>query len=162
MAAHRRRRTVPAELRERARWVRYSARKVPLRVGGGCDSSTDPSSWASFDEAAASPIGVGLGFVLNGDGIVCIDLDHCLEGRRLASWAREILAALPRTYVEVSPSGSGLHVWGFADVDRAVVVRRDDGGGIELYSTGRYLTVTGDRWSDAPLKFARLETAGMV
>jgi hypothetical protein len=162
VAAHRARRIVPAELRIRDRWVRYSARKVPLTVRGRAASSTDPSTWSTFDAAAESRVGVGVGFVLDGDGVVCIDLDQCLEGRRLAPWAQAILAALPRTYVEVSPSGTGLHVWGYGDVDRAVVVRRADGGGVELYATGRYITVTGDRWADAPLRFADLDVAGVV
>ena len=68
----------------------------------------------TYDEAMISSAGVGPGFVLNGDGIVCIDLDHCLTGRVLEPWAADILAACPGTYIEVSPSGDGLHIWGRA------------------------------------------------
>lgn len=78
-AAARRRRTVPAELTRRPRWIRHTARKVPLTIGGATASSTDPSTWSRYSEAAASGKGAGLGFVLNGDGVVCLDLDHCLD-----------------------------------------------------------------------------------
>lgn len=116
---------------------------MPLTADGGAASSTDPSTWCDYDTAVASTVGVGVGFVLSPvDRIVCVDLDHCLDGKgRPKQWAAVILASVPATYVEVSPSGDGLHVWGFADVGKG---RR--GGGIEIYGQGRYLTVTGRRW----------------
>lgn len=159
VAAHRAERQLPAELRDRARWVRWNARKVPLQPDGRYASVSDSSTWSTFSEVDASGVGLGVGFVLDGDGVVCIDLDHCLEGGRLAGWARDVLRSLPRTYVEVSPSGTGLHIWGFGNVEAAQVVRREDGGGVEVYGDSRYLTVTGRRWADAPLKFARLDVA---
>ena len=85
----------------------------------------------------ASPVGVGVGFVLNGDGIVCLDLDHCLDGG-LSDLAARVLELAGPTYVEVSPSGDGLHVWGYGEIGRGRRV-----GGVEAYGTGRYLTVTG-------------------
>ncbi|WP_228506202.1 hypothetical protein [Frigoribacterium sp. VKM Ac-2530] len=87
-------------------------------------------------------MGSGLGFVL-GDGVGCIDLDHCLVDGVPTSAAGEVLRAYPGNYVEVSPSGDGLHIWGTADP--APGTRRvEDGLAIERYSTGRYITVTGN------------------
>lgn len=149
VAAHRAKPTIPADLTSRPRWVRRTASKRPITPTGRPASSTDPSTWSSHAAAARSRAGTGLGFVLNGDGIACIDLDHCLDGGSVAPWAREILDRCPPTYVEISPSGDGLHIWGLADIPhgRRLAV---DGGTAEIYGTGRYLTVTGRRHGKAP------------
>lgn len=138
VSAHRARR-IPVELTSRDRWVRHSARKVPLTVYGTAASSTLPSTWASYAGAKRSRHGVGLGFVL-GDGIACLDIDHCLDERgRPNEVARRILARVPGAYVEISPSGRGLHVWGTAPEQPGR--RHED---YEVYSVGRYITVTGN------------------
>jgi primase-polymerase (primpol)-like protein len=144
VAAHRAKPKVilPDELVEQDRWIRYTARKVPMTVTGYPASSTNSRTWATYAEAECSSVGVGPGFVLNGDGIVCIDLDHCLVDGRLVPWAAELLEAVPATYIETSPSGDGLHIWGratgFSGGRR--FAWRD--GMVEMYATERYLTVT--------------------
>ncbi|MBG6239889.1 primase-polymerase (primpol)-like protein [Mycetocola sp. CAN_C7] len=125
-------------------FVRFSARKVPLAVNGGQASTIDPTTWATYDEAKASTRGVGVGFVLNGDGIGVIDLDHCIEGGVIATWAQDVLDANPGTFTEVSISGTGLHVWGLLPASGGRVIR--DGRSIEIYSQGRYIAL------GAPLK----------
>ena len=155
VAAHRRQ--PPAELRALDRWVRFDATKRPLRVCGGSASSTNPATWDTFDAAASSEVGVGFGFVLNGDGVVCVDLDHCVENGRLDSWAAGLLKNCPATFIELSVSGTGLHVWGRGQVSRGRVLRTQDGGGIEVYGTSRYIAVTGRRWSASPAKLAELD-----
>lgn len=137
--------SVPAELRERPRWVLHTEAKVPVTPDDRPASSTDPDTWSSWERVSEAP---RRGFVLDGDGIVCIDLDHCLSGGRLASWAAELLAVVPATFVERSVSGTGLHVWGWAEVEGGRVIR--DGRSVEVYGTGRYIAVTGRRWADAP------------
>lgn len=98
----------------------------------------------------ASKVGDGLGFAL-GDGIGCIDLDHCVDDGVLADWAAAILDRLPATYTEVSPSGHGLHIWGRIPERPGRRV-----GNVEVYSAGRYITVTGNRWGDCPSTLADL------
>lgn len=144
---------LPTELTTRDRWVRRSATKVPLTVAGMAASSTDPRTWSSYKDAAASTVGAGLGFVLSDvDDIVCLDLDHCLNPLtgRLAPWAEAILRDAGATYVEVSPSGDGLHIWGRADVRHGRRIRRPDGTAVEIYGTGRYIAMTGRRYGDTP------------
>lgn len=148
-AAHRAGSTFPAELRGLPRWVRRSAGKVPLTVSGRAASSTDPRSWATYAQASRSRAGVGLGFVLNGDGVVCLDLDHCVVDGALLRDPARLLERLPPTYVERSPSGDGLHVWLRGELPRSGRVRLF-GVACEGYSTARFLTMTGDRWGDAP------------
>lgn len=65
---------------------------------------------------------------LDGDGVVCLDLDHRVDEGAVAGWARRVLEATGDTWVEVSAARDGLHVWG-------------------LYGTDRYIAVTG--WTHA-------------
>jgi len=137
VAAHRARHQLPAELMSQPRWVRHVAKR-PVTPDGRPASVTDPGTWSTYDAARRSRVGDGLGYVL-GDGIACLDLDNCLDERgRPNALARAVLARVPDAYVEISPSGRGLHIWGRAP--EAPGRRRD---GIEAYSAGRYITVTG-------------------
>ena len=67
-----------ADLKTQPRRVCYTSKKVPIDAKSGHNaSSTDSSTWATYDiaEAAVKRYGcVGVGFALNGDGIVGIDL----------------------------------------------------------------------------------------
>ncbi|MGW5367828.1 hypothetical protein ACWER6_20770 [Streptomyces sp. NPDC004009] len=108
---------------------------------------------------AASTVGVGVGFVLNGDGVACLDLDHALTTNGTPKpWAADILRRAGATYVEVSRSGSGLHVFGYADVRQGRRVRREGGYCVEAYGTGRFIAVTGRRFRGAPSTLADLST----
>ncbi|MEO3974361.1 bifunctional DNA primase/polymerase [Streptomyces sp. CAU 1734] len=162
MAAHRAAKAdpIPADLRTAGRWIRRSATKVPLTVDGSAASSTDPQTWSTHEAAFASTAGVGTGFVLSDeDDIVCIDLDHCrnrLTGA-LAPWAADIVRDAGTTYVEVSPSGDGLHIWGRADVRQGRRIRRPGGLAVEIYGTGRYIAMTGRRHGNAPSSLANLQ-----
>ena len=147
----------PVELLELSRWIRRSVEKVPLQVSGRNASSTAPQTWSSYAAASSSSVGAGLGFVLNGDGIVCVDLDHCLvESSVVAGWARQIVGQIPGTFVEISPSGDGLHIWGrssFAGGRRFTV----DGGAVEIYADARYLTMTGRKYEGSTDVLADLD-----
>lgn len=153
-AAHRAGRP-PRELTSRARWVRWDPSKRPLTVAGRAASSTDPATWSDYQSARDSSAGVGVGFAL-GDGIGCIDLDDCLTDGVLSPLAEWVLALCPGTWVEVSPSGRGLHVWGWLTLDRGMVRP-----GVEVYPHGRYMTVTGDRFA-GPVKLGSLERAARL
>ncbi|MFI5808991.1 DNA primase [Streptomyces sp. NPDC051561] len=158
-AAQRARRSVPAELTRRPRWVRHTARKVPLTVGGSVASSTDSSTWSRHADAAASTAGVGSGFVLNGDGIVVLDLDHCIgPDGELAGWAQTILdATAGATWVEVSRSGDGLHIWGLGALPHGRRITLDGGGSVELYADGRYIAITGTTYGGTPRRLGDVQ-----
>lgn len=140
--------TFPAAMTTVDRWFRHRA-KVPVTVHGRPASSTNPATWSPFHRAKDSDAGDGLGFVLNGDGIACIDLDHCIIDGVLEPWAQAIVDQCRGTYIEVSLSGTGLHVFGYANVG---VGRRRDG--VEVYDRGRYIAVTGRRWRRCPLELS--------
>jgi primase-polymerase (primpol)-like protein len=157
---------LPRELTERTRWVRWKhvARrggwaKMPIRLDGAAASSTDAGSWSSFDDVRLSTLGSGFGFVLDGDGIGCIDLDHCISADgEVAAWARCVLEANPGTYVEVSQSGLGLHVFGWLKAGPGSVTRDAVQGNVEVYSRGRYIAVTGRLFEGSPLTLGHLTT----
>ena len=55
-------------------------------------------------------------------------------------WAQEILDRVDAGYIEASPSGTGIHI-----IVRGAV--RDGGirkGKVEMYSRGRFFTITGE------------------
>lgn len=149
---------VPAEMRRRERWVNWKPvrrgdriTKVPTQLDGSLASSTDPATWTSYASLNGSE---RKGFVL-GAGIGCIDLDHCLVDGVPTAAAAEFLAKLPPTYVEVSPSGDGLHVFGLV-AEGPGRRRKVDGLSIETYSAGRYMTVTGKAFSGSVPRLADL------
>ncbi|WP_406345530.1 bifunctional DNA primase/polymerase [Streptomyces sp. NBC_00648] len=148
---------LPVELTSRDRWVRYTAKKMPLTVSGRAASSTDPATWSSYTAVKASTAGVGAGFVLAaGDGLACIDLDHALDASgRPEPWAQRILDTLPPTFIEISLSGRGLHVFGLAPAGPGRKIRRGETA-VEIYTRGRFIAVTGNRFAGAPARLADL------
>lgn len=78
-----------------------------------------------------------------GDGLAVFDLDHCLDGDTLASWALDALAGItePVLFVERSMSGDGLHV--FVESHALHGYRR---GGVEFYPAGRFVATTLERF----------------
>jgi len=142
VARHRRTsRFAPARMRAADRWVRHIDKR-PVQPNGRSASSTAVRTWSTFDAAIASDIGQGVGFVLNGDGIVCVDLDSCVDDGKPTAWAQRILDLFPNAPVEVSLSGRGLHIWGTGpNVSRVFDI---DDKRVEVYADKRYIAVTGN------------------
>lgn len=161
---------VPQSLRAVPQWVvwRYVERdgkrtKVPVDAKSGATaSSTDPSTWASFDDALAAttrlPSIEGVGFVFTERDPFCgIDLDECIVGGKVVSGAREIIDAFA-TYTEISPSGNGVKLIAEARKPEGARCRSTRVEGfkqIEVYDTGRFFTVTGRHWAGTPKKVER-------
>src|SRR5687767_3072794 len=87
--------------------------RVPHRTADNA-SVNDPGSWGSFEDAIAAVTdgkADGIGRVL-GDGFAVIDIDGCRDAYtgNITTDAQEIIAEL-NSYTELSPSGTGLHVW---------------------------------------------------
>ncbi len=83
------------------------------------------------------------------DKLAAIDLDHCIEDGKLSSWAEDIVSHFGNTYIEKSPSGTGLRIIVFTsdgyvyDKDTYHIKKGD----IEVYvagATNRFVTITGD------------------
>lgn len=145
--------SIPSDLTSRPRWIRH-AHKRPITPAGWPASVTDPSTWGPYAAAASSKVGTGLGFVL-GEGVGCLDFDHVIRDGVLDPEVAALIASLPPTYVEVSPSGEGLHVWGMIPEAPGRVLTIG-GVRVERYSRARYLTVTEVPWRSSVARLADL------
>jgi hypothetical protein len=118
---------------------------------GKISSATDPANWVSFDEALAASQKFnlsGVGFALSpDDDFTGGDLDHCWNDKdKLSDTARQVLN-FAETYAEISPSGKGIRLIWKGKIPAAV---KCDELGIEMYGTGRYLTITGQWIENTP------------
>ncbi len=125
--------------------------KVPYSVYGGRASSTNPKTWAPFEAAityAKEHAMSGIGFVFTEDDpFAGIDIDKCRDAEtgEIEPWARKIVAAFD-SYTEVSPSGTGLHIF----VKATLPGPNNRKGPLEMYESGRYFTLTGEHLSGTP------------
>ena len=147
----------PKELQRHDQWVVWNGKKIPYDPTRPNSKAkvNDPYSWGSFNQAAAaySEGGwLGVGFVLTGNGIAGVDLDKCVVGGQPNQDALQLLADLDAPYVEFSPSGNGLRAFGFANQSITGVRGLLNGLSIELYTQGRYLTLTGHVIKNEPLR----------
>jgi primase-polymerase (primpol)-like protein len=159
---------IPAELRQLPRWVTWRAEskggeskptKMPYRTDlpNVRASSTDPDTWGTFEQAEAAYLDgdrTGVGLVLDGSGdLAGVDIDGCRDADTgtIAPAALALLERLGAAYVEVSPSGTGLRAFGYAPPLTTGCAGTLDGLKVELYSKGRYLTLTGEPIKAGPL-----------
>lgn len=131
---------------------------MPVQTNGSAASSTNPATWTDFQSVSAlKRIGFVLGCDVEGLRLVCVDLDQCfLPDGSLTVGATDFLEGFPATWVEKSPSGEGLHVWGLVSDRPKRCVFEHLGQPVEVYSEGRYITVTRDLWGASPLVLADL------
>lgn len=142
---------IPAELKARNQWVnwRFEYRggkwtKVPYTPGTTDKARTNaPVSWRSFQVAlscyeARADFFDGIGYVFSKDDPYAGgDIDHCIDDQgSLSDFARQYL---PNTYAEKSPSGRGVK---FIARAKGTFGRKTSKG--ELYSSGRFFTITGN------------------
>ena len=151
---------IPAEMKALTNWLmwKYEDRtdnkgnvkktKVPYQVNGKKAESTNPDTWASFENVIKtferSPNNFnGIGFVFSEDsGIMGLDFDHVRDPES-GEWNAEALDEITRldSYAEMSPSGTGAHVICIAEIPG----KRRRAGPREMYESGRYFTVTGNK-----------------
>jgi putative DNA primase/helicase len=173
---------IPDALKQHDQWVMWRLTwkeddskwdKPPTQPDGSPASTTDPQTWSSFGDArAAYERGGfdGIGFVFDEtDGLVFVDLDHCRDSRtgKIGIWSTTLrslfrstvpeplgLIAGLQTFGEVSPSGSGVHLYCVGELP---LKGRKKGGkgsgcpdGIEVYDQAHYATVTGRKLPGSP------------
>lgn len=137
--------SIPAEMKAARSWLVYRfepgeggrKNKIPYDPKTG-RKANNPKLGVTFEEAkAASKNFSGIGFYVEAPYIV-IDIDGCVDkDGNVADYAVEIVREI-NSFTEASPSGTGLHIWGKGEKPGAACRK-----GIEIYSTKRFLTVTG-------------------
>ena len=152
------------------RWVCW--KKVPKDNGGFTKPPIDPRTGKTVDirtpegrkqncmtlDAAVKAyifgecdgIGVVTGEI-EGTPLCGIDIDHCLvDGKPKPEFAEAVTMVATHGYCEISPSGEGVRGFVLARKPKGYRERR---GGVEVYDSGQYVTVTGNRpeWAQEPL-----------
>jgi putative DNA primase/helicase len=150
----------PAELKCQRIWCMWRLEadrngkltKVPYRDLVYKASSTKSDTWTCYETALSNFLNYqeeidGIGCFAAGE-ISFIDFDDCrdVDNGEIEPWAEKIIAELD-TYTEVSPSGTGLHAF-----VRGIVESASKINGCEIYSIGRFFTVTGKHVSGTPLE----------
>lgn len=130
------------------RWVNWRLEekngkmtKVPYQTNGKQAASTRPHEWATYKEVKDNNEKVGI--ILNDGYLVCIDIDHVIKDGKLISENKEEIADLILeldTYVEISQSGTGLHI--FFLTNTPITLVRHKQAPYEVYNTVRFIAIT--------------------
>ena len=182
---------MPDELKQLKNWVLWVPiwngskwTKRPIQISGFGASSTNPKHWSSFDDAKQAheraiqrgyieihekdkppqhvSIG-GVGFVFDGqpdkDGLVFagVDFDKVITGEEIASLAQERISRFG-SYTEQSVSGRGFHVIVKARPLQSGVAH----DGVELYTSGRFFTMSGGAPENAQIVAAPNQFAALA
>ncbi len=141
-------RYLPKEMKKRKRFVGWRKEKLNGKVAklpfslidGKANDWNQLERWITFNEAKT--MNEPLGFVLvEEDRIICIDLDHAIQGGKLTLMAKEVIENFAGTYMEVSQSGKGIHIFAQGTIpDNLNLSSR----GIEIYKKNRYIALTGN------------------
>lgn len=160
---------IPHEMRNYRQWIvwRYEdvggkkPSKIPYNARTGYPADvTDPADWSTFDEAVSvawSGNYSGLGFVFSKhDPFTGIDLDDAYEKNELGAYIhadpakildmQQKICAEFHSYTERSPSGKGVHI-----IVKGAVASGRRRSSVEVYSDGRYFTMTGNVYKDLPI-----------
>src|SRR5262249_30882724 len=126
--------------------------KVLFQLNGDYAKSNDPATWAPFDYVQTAYLTTqddpfdGAGFCLLKD-IVAFDYDHCVDRATRTITDSRVAGFIQRldSYSEFSP-GDGARVMAFGNLPPEG--RRE--GPFEMYESGRFVTVTGNRIPGTP------------
>lgn len=152
---------IPALLKQRPNWVAWGIRdappKSPYNPTSLLSGRPQPAkagireTWSSYQTAAecvTRGLARGIGYEFDGSGdIYGVDLDHVISENGVTPQAREIVGKLA-SYAEISPSGTGLHIFVLAPGADITRHRKKDGF-VEIYSDLRYFTITGNIYGGA-------------
>lgn len=141
---------IPGSLKGLRQWVCFKLEynekkgkndKIPKNPHNGYNAkANDPTTWSDYQTAvnALSKYGfdgIGIEFA---NGVFGIDLDNVIENGKLTAEAQDIIKTMD-SYTEYSPSGTGIHI-----LCKGTIPEKDRRkGNVEMYSEGRFFTVTG-------------------
>jgi len=141
---------------DKAQWVLWRSedigkkkrKKIPYTQNNRYASVTEPGDWLPYAEVNNAHQEYesydGIGVVLN-DTILGVDIDNCLVDGCITDPEVEAFVESNATYTEISPSGNGLHMLFKLTAPMYETGKRNET--YEIYSTGRYLTFTGNLYN---------------
>lgn len=105
-------------------------------------ATTKETDWGTFNQTNQKQYGI----IFKPDKkLLGIDIDHCLEDKEIVHIEKDNIIKLLKeanTYTEVSPSGTGLHLFLSITESFDLEGSRDSSFPYEFYNHGRYFTVT--------------------
>lgn len=155
---------IPEDLKSWPQWVLWKGipstkrpgkiDKIPYQVSGDYAKTNDSKTWATFENAVkVFQTGKydGIGFVFTEDCPYSgVDIDGCIEDGRIETYAKDLLVRL-NSYTELSPSGKGFHTIVKGKKNPGSRSRKQNTGkDVEIYSSGRFFTITGHRFESTP------------
>lgn len=158
-------RHIPQALKEVEGWLLWrwwwngkKWTKPPYNVDGVKIDAGCLDNWTDFSTAlqAYQKSGFdGIGFSLDAmPDLAGVDLDHCVKGGAIEPWAQDIIDQL-KGYAEISPSGEGVRIVGLGKLRRKGRKKAN----IEMYDSGRYLTLTGHRLDGSSADIVDIDAA---
>ncbi len=142
--------SIPESLRQLHQWVNYKLvwntdknkyDKLPYNpVTGQAAKVNDITTWTDFTTAtAAVQRGSfdGIGIMLYGS-LCGIDIDHCIDSNGTPTPGAADIIETMNSYTEYSISGTGIHILFIGSIPE----KDHRNGAYEMYSSGRYLTVS--------------------
>lgn len=148
------------DLQAGRQWVCFDEKKAPCNPAGGYvhgDLVSNNPTWGTCQEAYTAwrhnpekYAGIGREF-LREQNITGTDLDHCRDSKtgEIADWAQAVIDQI-NSYTEISPSGTGVHIWAYGIIPDNIPPCKPKADGYEMYDHARYFTVTGKHLEGTP------------
>ena len=148
-------RNIPALLKQRPNWVVWGIHDAPVKAPfnptkllSGIPSPAKAGireTWGDYPSAVDCTncgLAQGIGYEFDGNDLYGIDLDHVTDENGALTQEAYTIVGLLDSYTEISPSGTGLHIFVFAP-EADITRHRKKDFFLEIYSEGRYFTITG-------------------
>lgn len=126
------------------RWVNWVPKlhegkmtKVPL------GKANDPKTWSIYEELPNKEH-VGLMFGTQ-KMLLGIDIDKCITDGKISNKLQSFIDQVD-SYCEISPSGTGLHL--FLNLTEPLALKANRHGSFECYTSERYFTVTNNSFGE--------------
>lgn len=156
---------IPTSLAAYRQFILYDSDKRPRspHTGHYCDL-TNPAQWSDVTTAltAAQQYGCGVGFVFTAqDPFFFFDIDSALD-RATGQWsalATQMCQVFTGCFIEVSRSGTGLHIIGSGHAEHAC---KCVSHGLELYTQDRYVALTCHHAQGDPAHSAQAQLEWLV
>lgn len=122
--------------------------KFPCDIEGNIVDAHDPKYWVDADTAVTvaslSGVDYGVGFVFtDNDPFFFVDIDGAYDGANWSPLATQLCNAFPGAAIEVSHSGTGLHIFGQYSGVEPEHGCKNIPLHLELYTSSRFVALTG-------------------
>lgn len=152
----------------------YNVTKVPIGVNADSASTTDKETWNNFDNVLEAvnknPKCDGIGFVFDGEEMIGVDFDNCVdEEKQIDPEVKQLIEDFD-TYIEASPTKTGLKVFGYAKMPDKIKESTNGAGSgfkiggfpkggmdVEVYHHSRFFTVTTMKLKSKPVEIDNIQ-----